>query len=792
VTSSQLCSWHSYMHQHFGWPRYLGARSHTNQLTQICESLDYSSYEQHHVDYDTYVSTIEARPHKPSFSEDRFRVGMAPPWEHRSYTEEQTRRGLYHSTLVGGVANIWGNLVGAPGYFSMPYPNPHWIRTYADFFHGRFLLGMIRDNSITNGMGLRMPDSTRFIFYREGTGFIAMDLSSMPSSTSAVAVDTKLPYAEISLGVLQPGHHDWVAPYASDWAIAVENHTDTQAPSVPTNITAEARSQTSIRVVWSASTDDTGVKHYKVFRDGEQIGTATFAVYLDTNLQPETTYSYTISASDFAGNESARSSPAAVATTLPMPNYCTIDLGAISVSDMLFHPQNSDGDTTGAVVGGLDCRRPINTGDQYFYFAVDDGFLYDEPGITTYLEVCHFDDQPGTVYLQPQYDAVGDGIANIYRNAAQVSFTNTGKWRTAAWTLTQCRFSNRQNVGADFRIYVGPYNVKISSVRLSKIPFSEHSVVQRDLGSNEIYRGLSHPQVSGGNTVVTTLGGRDCRKPAGAGDNYYFYFNVSDAIVYDGVPSTVYLQVTYFDSPGGIIQPQYDANAGIHTTASSLSFDGTNIWRTATWTLTDVRFANRQEGSSDLRLYVGIDQSVHIDKVVLSKEPFDEPLPVPTITSHPSSQTRYVGETATFGLTAVDADSYQWQLNSGSGWDDIVDAVGSSYTTPTLTDANDGELYRCVVSNAYGSVNSNVAMLTVIPVPHAVADFDQDGDVDQEDFGIFQRCYSDSPPLPLAGVCLQVDLDGNGVVNHSDFAVFLSCLSGPDIPADPMCGRLTE
>jgi hypothetical protein len=71
---------------------------------------------------------------------------------------------------------------------------------------------------------------------------------------------------------------------------------------------------------------------------------------------------------------------------------------------------------------------------------------------------------------------------------------------------------------------------------------------------------------------------------------------------------------------------------------------------------------------------------------------------------------------------------------------------------------------------------------------YAIADFDEDGDVDQEDFGFVQRCYSESPPLPLSGVCLKADLNGDGVVNQLDNEVFLSCLSGPVIPADPACG----
>ena len=92
---------------------------------------------------------------------------------------------------------------------------------------------------------------------------------------------------------------------------------DTQAPSVPTSVVAEAVSSSSIMVGWTASTDNVGVTGYKVFRNGSQVGTATNAAYADTGLSASTTYSYIVSAYDAAGNNSARSSPAATATTRP-------------------------------------------------------------------------------------------------------------------------------------------------------------------------------------------------------------------------------------------------------------------------------------------------------------------------------------------------------------------------------------------------------------------------------------------------------------------------------------------
>jgi hypothetical protein len=91
---------------------------------------------------------------------------------------------------------------------------------------------------------------------------------------------------------------------------------DTTPPSVPANVQAEALTTTSIKVTWSASTDNVGVAGYQVYRNGIQTSSLDSTIYVDTKLLLNTTYSYTVSAYDAAGNYSAQSSPQAVATTL--------------------------------------------------------------------------------------------------------------------------------------------------------------------------------------------------------------------------------------------------------------------------------------------------------------------------------------------------------------------------------------------------------------------------------------------------------------------------------------------
>ncbi len=115
---------------------------------------------------------------------------------------------------------------------------------------------------------------------------------------------------------------------------------DTTPPSVPQNVTATAISHQQVRLGWTASTDNGGsVAGYKIFRDGALVTQVSSNRYSDSGLTANTTYSYTVSAVDGSGNESAQSSPSATITTPTDPglpqsyNFSTADVSAWTTVD---------------------------------------------------------------------------------------------------------------------------------------------------------------------------------------------------------------------------------------------------------------------------------------------------------------------------------------------------------------------------------------------------------------------------------------------------------------------------
>lgn len=88
---------------------------------------------------------------------------------------------------------------------------------------------------------------------------------------------------------------------------------------------------------------------------------------------------------------------------------------------------------------------------------------------------------------------------------------------------------------------------------------------------------------------------------------------------------------------------------------------------------------------------------------------------MPSITTQPAAQSVSAGGAAAFSIAASGSAplTYEWQVSSDSGlnWSS-AGATAASYTFSAAL-PQCGESYRCVVSNIYGSVTSNTAVLTV-------------------------------------------------------------------------------
>ena len=94
----------------------------------------------------------------------------------------------------------------------------------------------------------------------------------------------------------------------------VSGSTDTQSPSTPT-LSSTSQTDTTVDLSWNAATDNIGVTGYKIFKDGNLEATlGNVNTYQVTGLTASTAYSFTVTALDASGNESAPSSAVSVTT----------------------------------------------------------------------------------------------------------------------------------------------------------------------------------------------------------------------------------------------------------------------------------------------------------------------------------------------------------------------------------------------------------------------------------------------------------------------------------------------
>jgi PQQ-dependent dehydrogenase (s-GDH family) len=123
---------------------------------------------------------------------------------------------------------------------------------------------------------------------------------------------------------------------------------DTQAPTSPTNLTANNIGATSLTLSWTASTDNILVTGYDVYRDGVKINGSniTGTSYNVTGLTASTTYGFFVRAKDGAGNNSGNSNTVNVTTSEPAPGSETFTQRTVIANqrmphDLVYGPDNN-------------------------------------------------------------------------------------------------------------------------------------------------------------------------------------------------------------------------------------------------------------------------------------------------------------------------------------------------------------------------------------------------------------------------------------------------------------------
>ncbi|GMU24419.1 MAG: hypothetical protein AMXMBFR13_44930 [Phycisphaerae bacterium] len=171
----------------------------------------------------------------------------------------------------------------------------------------------------------------------------------------------------------------------------------------------------------------------------------------------------------------------------------------------------------------------------------------------------------------------------------------------------------------------------------------------------------------------------------------------------------------------------------------------------------------------------------------------------PQIQLDPMSLTRTVdlGQSLSddvFTVTNSGGETLEYSISDDAGWLSVSPTGGSSTgESDEITVSYDVDGLSCGTYNATivvsdpNSVNDPQAISVSVTVRSVLPDFDCDGDVDQADFGYFQKCFSTAGGLAPPAGCGDADLDGDVDVDQADLVIFRGCQSGENVPANPAC-----
>lgn len=238
TSSSSRRAWASFLRTHFGWDHLLSTRGFNlsgstsiNGYSSQGGNAQFKTSSRGPRNYAEVLQDITSDSNNPSLYEERHIYNRGG----YQLNMDGTRRLIWWNTMAGGMGGWFGFFRQDPVFGNgSGYPNTEQLRTSATFWdtNQRFLSDMRAANNLTDGFALKTNNNTHFVFYKENTDSIQMNLSSMSGAQNAVAVDTKRSYREVSIGTLNPENTNWDAPYSSDWAIAVGSFNGSAPPVV--------------------------------------------------------------------------------------------------------------------------------------------------------------------------------------------------------------------------------------------------------------------------------------------------------------------------------------------------------------------------------------------------------------------------------------------------------------------------------------------------------------------------------------------------------------------------------
>ena len=231
---------------------------------------------------------------------------------------------------------------------------------------------------VINNYGLSGVDLNRVEFSANGTGVDQFILQNPvirnEDSITVIIFDPDNESASVAIESLSLN---------TDLAAA-----DSVAPSSPTELRALPSASDEITLVWDVASDNIGIARYAIFRDGQQIATSPYPVFVDGGLMANTQFTYNVVAIDAADNESnasavASASPLGAIDTTPPPTPASVLIDTRRGSLDLSWNQTGIND-----VASYTITRGTSPDNLLTYVNVNSTFLFDE-AVNAGVQYCY-------------------------------------------------------------------------------------------------------------------------------------------------------------------------------------------------------------------------------------------------------------------------------------------------------------------------------------------------------------------------------------------------------------------
>lgn len=223
----------------------------------------------------------------------------------------------------GGGEGDDGGVSPPPGGGSPPPTSPGTVDTTPPSVPSSLAANAVSPTQVQVSWEASSDDSAGvagYRLYRDGSNSPIANVTVTHYTDTGLTANTSYVYTVRAFDAATPANESALTAPVSVNTPPAPPEGDSTPPSVPDNVTAIATSTTSIQISWSPSTDASGISQYRVFREGTSVAIAVTqnTTFTDTQLEPNTAYTYFVTAVDGAtpSNESARSL-AATATTGP-------------------------------------------------------------------------------------------------------------------------------------------------------------------------------------------------------------------------------------------------------------------------------------------------------------------------------------------------------------------------------------------------------------------------------------------------------------------------------------------